>query len=49
MYSVLWLDRIYADEVRDDLLRLALLKSPATIHAASGCMLIYPLGVHRVV
>ncbi len=30
-------------KVRDDLLRLALLKSPATIHAASGCMLIYPL------
>ncbi len=24
-------------------LRLALLKSPAMIHAASGCLLIYPL------
>ncbi len=37
------MDRIYADESSARLLRLALLKSPAMMKAASGCLLLYPL------
>ncbi len=43
VYSVLWGQDMCWWKLGMTFLRLALLKSPATIHAASGCMLIYPL------